>query len=173
MLKFLLQGQGLMTSFDPEAHTYSPESSATEWGNFPFANWNGIFWGLPLQLVQLMKIHFCPIWKLLCENGNLKRNFSKKVPYNPPMGCFPFTNYHFQTGVTIMGFAEDSGHRHYTEWMKVYFLSNIFFYPMNRKNIFYIWFGLRVYVNTFKVAIPSWKVSLWYKLNNSYPILST
>ena len=22
-----------------------------EWGNFPFANWNGIFWGLPLQHV--------------------------------------------------------------------------------------------------------------------------
>ena len=25
------------------------------------------------------------------------------------MGCFPFTNYHFQTGVTVMGFAEDFG----------------------------------------------------------------
>ena len=25
------------------------------------------------------------------------------------MRCFPFTNYHFQTGVTVMGFAEDSG----------------------------------------------------------------
>ena len=25
------------------------------------------------------------------------------------MGCFPFTNYHFQTGVTVMGFAEHSG----------------------------------------------------------------
>ena len=25
------------------------------------------------------------------------------------MVCFPFTNYHFQMGVTVMGFAEDFG----------------------------------------------------------------
>ena len=25
------------------------------------------------------------------------------------MGCFPFANYHFQMGVTAMGFAEDFG----------------------------------------------------------------
>ena len=26
------------------------------------------------------------------------------------MGCIPFANFHFQMGVTVMGFAEDSGH---------------------------------------------------------------
>ena len=26
------------------------------------------------------------------------------------MGCFPFTNYHFQMGVTEMGFTEHIGH---------------------------------------------------------------
>ena len=25
------------------------------------------------------------------------------------MGCFPFANFHFQMGVTVMGFAEDFG----------------------------------------------------------------
>ena len=25
------------------------------------------------------------------------------------MGCSPFANFHFQMGVTVMGFAEDSG----------------------------------------------------------------
>ena len=25
------------------------------------------------------------------------------------MRCFPFANFHFQMGVTVMGFAEDSG----------------------------------------------------------------
>ena len=27
------------------------------------------------------------------------------------MGYFPFTNYYFQMGVTVMGFAEDFGHK--------------------------------------------------------------
>ena len=27
------------------------------------------------------------------------------------MGCIPFANFHFQMGVTVMGFAEDSGLR--------------------------------------------------------------
>ena len=53
---------------------------------------------------------FCPIWNLLCENGNLRRNFSKKVIYKPLMGCSLFSNSHFQTGVTVMGFAEHFGH---------------------------------------------------------------
>ena len=26
------------------------------------------------------------------------------------MGCAPFENHHFQTGATILGFAEDLGH---------------------------------------------------------------
>ena len=39
-----------------------------------------------------------------------KQFFQKKILYNPLMGCFPFTNYHFQMGVTVMGFAEDFGH---------------------------------------------------------------
>ena len=81
-----------------------------EWGNFSFANWNGICWGLPLQLVQLIEIHFMPHLESLCENGNLKRNFSKKVLYNPLMGYFLFLNFHFQMGIAVMGFVEHFGH---------------------------------------------------------------
>ena len=61
------------------------------------------------SLYNWWKYIFCPIWNLLCENGNLKRNFSKKVLYNPLMGCSLFSNYHFQMGVTVTGFAEDFG----------------------------------------------------------------
>jgi len=56
-------------------------------------------------------IFFWLIWNLLYENGNLKTNFSKKVLYNPLMGCSPFPNCHFQMGVTAMGFAEHFGPR--------------------------------------------------------------
>jgi len=56
-----------------------------------------------------LKYIFCPIWNLLYENGNLKKEISKNILYNPPMGCFPFANSRFQMGVTVMGFAEDFG----------------------------------------------------------------
>ena len=55
------------------------------------------------------KYIFCPIWNLLCVNGNLKTNFSKKTLYNPLMGSSPFANYCFQMGVTVMGFTEHFG----------------------------------------------------------------
>ena len=54
---------------------------------------------------------FCPIWILLYENGNLKKEISKNILYNPSMGCFPFANSRFQMGVTVTGFAEDFGLR--------------------------------------------------------------
>ena len=41
----------------------------------------------------------------------MKRNFSKKVLYNPLMGCSPLANSRFQMGVTLMGFAEHFGLR--------------------------------------------------------------
>ena len=43
-----------------------------KWGNFPFANWNGICWGLPLQLAQLIKIHFLPHLKSFMWEQKLK-----------------------------------------------------------------------------------------------------
>ena len=61
------------------------------------------------SLYNWWKYIFCPIWNLLCENRNLKRNFSKKVIYKPLMGCSLFSNSHFQMGVTVMGFAEHFG----------------------------------------------------------------
>ena len=54
---------------------------------------------------QLIEIHFCPIWNLLCEN-KFEKNFFKNFLYNPLMGCSLFSNYHFQMGVTVMRFAE-------------------------------------------------------------------
>ena len=56
------------------------------------------------------KYIFCPIWNLLYEKGNFKKEISKNILCNPPMGCFPFANSRFQMGVTVMGFAEDFGH---------------------------------------------------------------
>ena len=58
------------------------------------------------------KCIFCPIWNLLYENKNLKKEISRNILYNPPMGCFPLANSHFQMGVTVMGFAEHFGLRH-------------------------------------------------------------
>ena len=50
-----------------------------EWGNFPFVNWNGICWGLLLQLVQWIKIHFMPqlesyMWELKFEKNCFKKS---------------------------------------------------------------------------------------------------
>ena len=97
----------------PQAHTAKRTSEDTnlaqnalqpEWGNFPFAIWNGICWGLPLQLVNLIKVHFLPH----LESFILERKF-EKVLYNTLMGCSSFPSYHCQMGVTIMGFAEHFG----------------------------------------------------------------
>ena len=85
-----------------------------EWGNFPCANWNGIFWGFPLLHLWFIKIHFLPhlesfIWELKFE----KRNF-KKYPIQPTLGFFPFANFRFQMGVTVMGFAEHFRPSHFS-----------------------------------------------------------
>ena len=49
------------------------------------------------------------IWKSVLHEAVLRE---AKV-YNLLMGCSPFTNYRFQMGVTVMGFAE-----HF--WLSVY-----------------------------------------------------
>ena len=54
-----------------------------EWGNFPFANWNGICWGLLLQLVQLKKVHFCPIGIFHVRTEIWKESFHEKSYTNP------------------------------------------------------------------------------------------
>ena len=81
-----------------------------EWGNFPFANCNGICWGLPLQLVQLINIHFLPHLESFMWEWKFEKIFFKKVLYKPLMGCSLFSNSHFQMGVTVMGFAEHFRH---------------------------------------------------------------
>ena len=81
-----------------------------EWGNFPFANWNGICWGLPLQLVQLIKIHFLPHLESFMWERKFEKKFFKKSPIQPLIGCSLFSNSHFQMGDTVMGFAEHFGH---------------------------------------------------------------
>ena len=75
-----------------------------EWGNFPFANWNGICWGLPLQLVQLMKIHFLPHLESFMWERKFEKKFFKKSPIQPPNGVLlifklPFPNGSYRNGV--------------------------------------------------------------------------
>ena len=92
---------------------HCPEFSAMEMGICLICNLGG---GI-MQFVEDFRygLHnsqkniFCPIWNLLCENRNLRSKFSKKILYNPLMGCSPFVNLCFQMGVTIMGFAEHFG----------------------------------------------------------------
>ena len=69
-----------------------------EWGNFPFANCDGICWGLLLQLVQFIKIHFLPqlesfMWKRIVEN-----KFFEKYPIQPPNGVLPICKLPFPNG---------------------------------------------------------------------------
>ena len=55
-----------------------------QWGNFPFANWNGICWGHPLQLVQLMKIHFLPHLESFMWERKFEKKFFKKSYIQTP-----------------------------------------------------------------------------------------
>ena len=75
-----------------------------EWGNFPFANLNGICWGLPLQLVQLIRIHFLPHLESFMWERKFKKNIFKKSPIQPPNGVLlifklPFPNGSYRNGV--------------------------------------------------------------------------
>ena len=75
-----------------------------EWGNFPFANWNGICWGLLLQLVQLIKIHFLPHLESFMWEQKFEKNFFKKSPIQTPNGVFfifklPFPNGSYRNRV--------------------------------------------------------------------------
>ena len=82
-----------------------------EWGNFPFANWNGICWGLLLQLVQLIKIHFLPHLDSFIWEQKFEKNFFKKSPIQPPNGALlifklPFSNGSYRNGVFRALWAE-------------------------------------------------------------------
>ena len=75
-----------------------------EWGNFPFANWNGICWGLPLQLVQLIKIHFLPHLESFMWERKFEKEFFKKSPIQTPNGVLlifklPFPNGSYRNRV--------------------------------------------------------------------------
>ena len=93
-----------------ESFKLSPECSATEMGQFPICKLKRDFFRTSVMVCTIHKKYIlCPIWNLLCGDGNLKRIFSKKVLYNPLMGCSPFANYQIQMGVTRMRFAEHFG----------------------------------------------------------------
>ena len=79
-------------------------------GQFPICKQKWDLLRTSVAACTINRYIFCCIWNLISENGNLNRKFSKKVQYDPPMGCSPFSNLHFQMGVTLMGFAEDFGH---------------------------------------------------------------
>ena len=91
----------------PQAHTAKRTSEDTnlaqnalqpEWGNFPFAIWNGICWGLPLQLVNLIKVHFLPhLESFILERKFEKINF-KKHPIQPPNGVLSICKLLFPNG---------------------------------------------------------------------------
>ena len=76
-------------------HDLAQNALQREWGNFPFANSNGICWGLLLKLVQLIKIHFLPHLESFMWEWKFKKNFFKKIIYKPLMGCLLFSNSNF------------------------------------------------------------------------------
>ena len=97
----------------PQAHTAKRTSEDTnlaqnalqpEWGNFPFAIWNGIYSGLPLQLVRLIKIHFLPHLESFMWEQKFEKNFFKKSHIQTPNGVLlvfnlPFPNRSYRNGV--------------------------------------------------------------------------
>ena len=83
---------------------YAHNALQWEWGNFPFANWNGICWGLPLQLVQLIKIHFLPHLESFMWERKFEKKFFKKSHIQTPNGVLlifklPFPNGSYRNGV--------------------------------------------------------------------------
>jgi len=69
-----------------------------ECGKFPFANWNEICWGLLLQLVQLIKIHFLPHLESFIWKQKFEKNFFKKSPTQPPNWVLPICKLPFPNG---------------------------------------------------------------------------
>ena len=69
-----------------------------EWGNFPFANWNGICWGLPLQLVQLVKIHFLPHLESFVWERKFEKKFFLKDYIQTPNGVLLIFKLQFPNG---------------------------------------------------------------------------
>ena len=75
-----------------------------EWANFPFANWNGISWGLLLQLAQLIKIHFLPHLESFMWEQKFEKKFFKRNYIQTPNGVLlifklPFPNGNYCNGV--------------------------------------------------------------------------
>ena len=102
-----------------------------EWGFASFANGsccNGICWGLPLRLAQFIKIHFLPHLQSFMWERKFEKKISKKILYNPLMGCSPIQNSRLQIGVTLMGFAEHFGLRPLCVYLTIYVLTSCSFY---------------------------------------------
>ena len=88
-----------------------------------FCNGNGVLHHLQMEVAVMgyvkdfcyslhnsLKHIFCLIWNLLCDNGNLKANFPKKMLNNSPyILVLPSCKLPFPNGVTEMGFAEHFG----------------------------------------------------------------
>ena len=77
---------------------YAQNALQREWGNFPFANWNRICWGLLLQLGQFIKIHFLPHLECFIWERIFEKNFFKKSPIQPPNGVLPICQLPFLNG---------------------------------------------------------------------------
>ena len=84
-----------------------------EWGNFPFTNWNGICWGLPFTACTIDRNKFYAPFGIFYVRTEIWKEIFPKVIYKPLMGCSLFSNFHFQMGVTVIGFAEHFGHSNF------------------------------------------------------------
>ena len=96
---------------------YAQNALQREWGNFPFANWNGICWGLPLQLVQLIKIHFLPHLESFMWERKFEKKFFKKSHIQNPNGVLlifklPFPNGSYHNGVCRALWAKSGCKKH-------------------------------------------------------------
>ena len=85
---------------------YCPKCFATGMGQFPICKlkWDWLRTSVTACTIDKNKYIFCPIWNLLCENGNLKRNFSKKKHIQTPNGVLlifklPFPNGSYRNRV--------------------------------------------------------------------------
>ena len=69
-----------------------------EWGNFPFANWNGIIWGLRLEHLLFIKICFLPHFESFIWERKFEKRFIKEYPIHSPNGVLPICKLPFPNG---------------------------------------------------------------------------
>ena len=75
-----------------------PECSATGMGQFPICKLKWDFQGLPLQLVQMIKMYFLPHLESIMWERKFEKKFFKKSLIHPPNGVLPICKLPFQNG---------------------------------------------------------------------------